>query len=208
MKAITTKQRVSRAYKKWSDPVLDEFAGHTVTCLTDNPAFPTPTAPLTNVTAAQTDFHGSLDDAADGGRQLTATKNQKREALIILLDQNAAYVEALAAYDLAMLKSSGYFEVSTNHAQTPLSAPAIAAVLNEQSTQLVVRLTPITNAYAYEVQISTGTGEWKSAGTFTQARRIILAGLTSGTVYNLQARAIGGSTGTSAWSDPVSHIVT
>ena len=43
---------------------------------------------------------------------------------------------------------------------------------------------------------------------FTQARKIILTGLTSGTIYNVQARAIGGSTGYSDWSNPSSHIVT
>jgi hypothetical protein len=40
------------------------------------------------------------------------------------------------------------------------------------------------------------------------ARKIILTSLTPGTVYNVQARAIGGSTGYSDWSDPSSHIVT
>jgi hypothetical protein len=49
---------------------------------------------------------------------------------------------------------------------------------------------------------------WKPAGSFTAARRIILTSLTSGTVYNVRARAIGGSTGYSDWSDPSSHIVT
>jgi hypothetical protein len=32
--------------------------------------------------------------------------------------------------------------------------------------------------------------------------------LTPGTNYNIQARAVGGSTGYSDWSDPVSHMAT
>ena len=196
------------SYKRWPHAVLDEFAGHTVSCMTGNTAFPAPTVKMADVTALQTAFHTAIDDASDGGKQLNALKAQTREALVEALDKNAMYVQGIAAYDLPTLKSSGYFETSSNHAQTPLNAPTIAAVLNEQSTQLTVRLTPITNAYAYEVQIRNGTADWKSAGVFMQARRIVLPGLTSGSVYTMQARAFGGSTGSSPWSDPVSHIVT
>jgi hypothetical protein len=207
---MTTKKkfRVSMAYKRWPHAVLDEFAGHTVSCMTGNTAFPAPTVKLTDVATLQTAFHSAIDNAADGGKQLTAVKSQTREALLEALDKNAMYVQGIAAYDLPTLRSSGYFETSSNHAQSPLDAPIIAAVLNEQSTQLTVRLTPVTNAYAYEVQIRTGTADWKSAGVFTQARRIVLSGLTSGSIYTMQARAFGGSTGSSAWSDPVSHIAT
>ncbi|HEU5122457.1 MAG TPA: fibronectin type III domain-containing protein [Verrucomicrobiae bacterium] len=49
-------------------------------------------------------------------------------------------------------------------------------------------------------------GNWQSAGVFTQARKIVLTDLTPGTTYTIQARAIGGSTGSSDWSDPVSHM--
>jgi hypothetical protein len=48
---------------------------------------------------------------------------------------------------------------------------------------------------ATKSRTSTGTGAWQTAGAFTGARKIILTGLTPGTVYNVQARAIGGSTG-------------
>lgn len=47
---------------------------------------------------------------------------------------------------------------------------------------------------------------WQSAGMFTQARRIVLTGLTPGVTYAVRVRAIGGSTGFSDWSDPISHM--
>jgi len=40
----------------------------------------------------------------------------------------------------------------------------------------------------------------------TQARNIVIPGLTPGVVYTLQGQAVGGSTGFSDWSDPVSHM--
>jgi len=74
------------------------------------------------------------------------------------------------------------------------------------STQLALRLKPVNNARAYEVRLSYGPNGWHAAGVFTQARRIVLNDLTPGTTYNIQARAVGGSTGYSDWSDPVSHM--
>lgn len=79
---------------------------------------------------------------------------------------------------------------------------------NLATTQLLVRLTPITNAKSYNMQTNTGNGTWVDAGIFTQARRIVLEGLAPGTTYTIRGRAIGGSTGQSAWSDPVSHMAT
>ncbi|MGH7951611.1 MAG: fibronectin type III domain-containing protein [Limisphaerales bacterium] len=174
--------------------------------MTGNPAFPTLTVPLLDVSALQTTFHNALAAAANGGTQLTAVKNQARIPLLDALDKNAMYVQAIARYDLAMLLSSGYQAASTNRAQSQLATPSIMDIENELSTQLVVRLSPIPNAYAYEAQAKNGTGGFVPAGTFTQARRIILTGLTPGQTYTVQIRAVGGSTGYSDWSDPLSHM--
>jgi hypothetical protein len=49
-------------------------------------------------------------------------------------------------------------------------------------------------------------GPWQAAGLFTSSRSISINGLTPGTTYVLQVRAIGGSTGYSDWSNPVSRM--
>lgn len=212
------KLKVSLGYNKYPDAAVDELTTAIITAMTGNPAFPAPTIPLApsvtdravgsspSVTGLQTAFRGAMALAANGGKQLTAAKNQARQLLLDALDSNALYVQSLARYDLAVLLSSGYQAASTNRAQTQLPAPTILGLDNDLSTQLVVRLSPITNAYCYEVQISTGTGAWQTAGAYTAARKIILTSLVPGTVYNVQARAIGGSTGYSDWSDPSSHM--
>jgi len=69
-------------------------------------------------------------------------------------------------------------------------------------------LTPRDNARAYQVRLRNGNGAWQDMGTFNQARRIELTGLTPGAVYEVQARAIGGSTGCSDWSDIVTVMAT
>jgi hypothetical protein len=77
---------------------------------------------------------------------------------------------------------------------------------NPMSTQLGLRLQPVPTAAAYEVRVRYGANGWEAVGIFTQARSIIIEGRTPGTVYEVQARAVGGSTGYSDWSDPVSHM--
>ena len=54
--------------------------------------------------------------------------------------------------------------------------------------------------------VRIGTGPWVTVVTSSKGRGIILPGLVPGTMYDVQVRAIGGSTGYSDWSDPVSHM--
>jgi hypothetical protein len=84
--------------------------------------------------------------------------------------------------------------------------PAIVKVLNEQSAKLTLRLTPVANARNYQVQIRVGEGEWQDAGIFPQARRVVVDKLQPGIVYDLRARALGGSTGYSDWINPTSRM--
>ena len=86
--------------------------------------------------------------------------------------------------------------------------PVVDDIANNMSTQLMMRLQPVPTARAYEVRLSFGTNGWQGVGVFTQVRQIVVTDLTPGTVYTLQARAVGGSTGYSDWSDPVSHMAT
>jgi Fibronectin type III domain len=91
----------------------------------------------------------------------------------------------------------------------PLNQPVILDIENLASTQLLLRLQPILNAKSYQVQTApAANGPWTEAGIYTQARRIVLLGLTPGTIYFVRVRAIGGSTGYSEWSVPVSLMCT
>ncbi|MFO1481723.1 MAG: fibronectin type III domain-containing protein [Verrucomicrobiaceae bacterium] len=49
-------------------------------------------------------------------------------------------------------------------------------------------------------------GPYQSGGLFTNSRSMAINGLTPGGNYQFQVRAVGGSTGYSDWSDPVSHM--
>jgi hypothetical protein len=196
-------------FVSFSDSELAQFAGNVVRSLTKNASFPNPPVVLADLSTMVDAFHDAVQAAMQGGSQLTASKNAARATLIDALRKVASYVQSLASKQLQMLLSSGFYAGSTNHAKAPLEKPAITLVENLATTQLLVRLKPVTNARSYQVQINTnGNGTWQDAGIFTQSRRIVLGSLTPGTTYSIRARAIGGSTGGSEWSDAVARMAT
>ncbi|MEP6663429.1 MAG: fibronectin type III domain-containing protein [Verrucomicrobiota bacterium] len=197
--------RTSLAFARLPDAPLNTFGENVITRLTGNPGFTTPLVSMAVLTGAQTAFASAIVAAQQGGKQATATKNAAREALIALLQQEAAYVQSIAGEELPLLLSSGFENTNTNRTQVPLSKPLVDQVDNPMSGQLGLRLKPVYTARAYEVRMSYGTTGWQAVGVFTQSR-VVIPDLTPGTTYTLQARAIGGSTGYSDWSDPVSHM--
>jgi hypothetical protein len=200
--------RVSLEFTGYSDSDLDEFTGNIITSLTGNASFPTPPVTPVILGTLNTEFHNAIIAAMPGGMQLTAAKNASRLNIVGALRQEAAYVQTHASQNLQMLLSSGFYANNTNRAQSQLDKPAILSVENLAAMQLLVRVTPITNAKSYQVRLIIGNNPPTDGGIFTQARRMVLTNLVTGTVYAIQVRAIGGSTGFSEWSDPVSHIVT
>jgi hypothetical protein len=67
----------------------------------------------------------------------------------------------------------------------------------------------VTNAKTYQVQTSLDGGKtWVEACLSTKASRIVLTNLVPGTTYAVRARAIGGSTGASNWSNTGSIMST
>ena len=205
---MTINLKVSRDFVNYSHSGLDEFANGVYLGLNTNPAFPLPPVKPADLLALDEAFRAAIA-AATGDPEDTAAMLKAREALIDGLRKNASYVEIQASHDLQMLLSSGYYPASTNHAQYPLDPPAIQTLTNLATTKLLLRLTPQSVAKAYHVQLGTDGGKtWQEGVISTQARRIVLAGLTPGTVYAVRARAIGGSTGCSEWCQPVSLMAT
>ncbi len=193
------------------DQSLTELAERVKAQFYGNAAFPNPPVTLVDFTAALTAFINALAAQAVGGKEATADKNNKRDDLVALLRKNAGHVQEHHNDDLATLLSSGFEAVSGHHPSTPLSKPTQVRVDNGGTGQLIVKIKAIANAKCYEVRyavVGTGgtLGPWQPAGMFTNSRAMIVSQLTPGGTYSLQVRAVGGSTGYSDWSDPVSHM--
>ena len=191
--------RVLTSFTKAADDSLKIFAGTVHQGLTGNPAFPNPTVPLATLAAAIEEYSQALVAQEQGGTGATAAKNSKRAALVALLRRLASYVTDNCNGNLATLLSSGFTAASTHHVQSTLPAPFILRLLNGHTGQLLVKLRkPIANARCYELRYATvgadGTpGPWQNGGLNSNSRALALNGLTPGTGYIVQVRAIGGT---------------
>ena len=197
---------VSLAFATYDDTNFNNFSGRHVICMTGNPAFPDPTVKPADMGVLQVAFNKTLLAAANGGTQLTAAKDEARVPLENALRLNAAYVQGRPGLTLSTLLSSGFLANSTNHTRSELDTPILLSIDNGNTGQLIAHLSPVTNAHSYQVNVMTADGKLVKTVDSTQARNVVIAGLTPGVVYTLLARAVGGLTGYSDWSDPVSHM--
>ena len=198
--------KVALGFTRLSDGDLSGFTSNVITCMTGNASFAKPPVALADLAKLQATFDTAVAAALDGGTALTAAKNAARDALVAALRKMAAYSQIAADGDMALLLTSGFSANSTARVRTKLGVPLIQSVDNEGTTKLMVRLQAVPNAKSYEVRAINGATTPAASVISTQARRIVVGNLTPGTTYNLSARAIGGSEGSSEWCDPVSHM--
>lgn len=208
---MQSRVRIAEKFKKQTAEQLVIMAGAVIAGLTNNPAFPAPSVDLKAVQAAADDLNAALAAMAHGGVAATAEKNNKQNALIGILRKLKHYVEDNFNNDLAVLLSSGFQAASSSRNRSPLADPAILSVDFGKSTELVLKVTPIACARCYEVRSASGGAEnasavWQSIGLFTDSRLIKISNLVPGKTYAFQVRAVGGSTGYSGWSNPVSRM--
>jgi hypothetical protein len=208
---LKTKQanlRVLRDFYNYSGPQLVVFATNISVNLDPAKFVKLTVAPKDVKTLADT-LSAALAAMQTGGSVETAAKNKAFDTVADALNADANDVENIVGTDMELLLGTGYLPVSTNRTSSPLDDTAIVGLLNNGSTQLLLQLAPVRNAKSYQVQVSLDGGKtWVEACLSTQARRIVLQGLTPGTTYAVRARAIGGSTGASNWTGPSSIMST
>jgi hypothetical protein len=200
--------RVSLGFARLSDKELNTFTLGVKNAMTGNAAYPSPPVALEKLETARADFEQKVAAAAQGGPPQTAAKNNSRQGLLGMLRQLASYVHINCNNDMATLLSSGFQAMSTNRAQTPLERPSSVALKNGASGQLVASLAPVKNTSMYEGRIKGVSGDWMPSIFDGDSQHIVFGGLTPGSTYTVQVRALGGATGQSDWSDPTSHMAT
>ncbi len=208
---MSPRARIADRLKSQSAEQLVTMAGAIIAGFTNNPAFPAPTVDLKTVQAAVEELNAALAAQAHGGTTATAEKNNRREALIVLLRKLKHYVEDNCGNDLAVLLSSGFQAAATTRNRSPLANPSILGIGYGNRGELVMKVTPIARAKCYELRsalVGAGdvAGPWQAAGLFTASRPITITGLIPGTTYLFQVRTIGGSTRFSDWSNPVTRM--
>jgi Fibronectin type III domain len=163
---------------------------------------------------AQIDTYASLiAAAADGSKKAIAERKKQRAIVAKMLRQLGHWVEVNCDDDPAILQSSGFQQKVTpvKTAPQPLDGPPSFKVANGAVTgQLILKGKPVSKAVNYVVHYaplgSDGKpGSWTELAPVTVIRSIIVNGLTPGTTYAFQVRALGRA-GYTNWSDSVTRM--
>ncbi len=198
--------RTNRDFSRLPDVDLSSFTGGVVTGLTGNPKLPDPPVTPADLETNKEGFDNSIVAANSGGKLQTALKDAARAVLIAALNKEASYVDIKSDDDLAVLLSSGFQPVSLNRSRSVLEPPQVVGSTSPQTGQIKLLVKGDRNRRALQGRVKPLDGEFGPVITFKTSRDILFAGLTAGTTYVMQLLGIGGSTGQSDWSEPVTKI--
>jgi hypothetical protein len=172
--------------------------------------FPNP-PDLQVVSAAIQSFQNAMVAAQDGGKKAVAEKKKQRTALMKVLRPLGHYVEANCKDDPTILAASGFKAVSkVRVVPQPTEKGAIAGVTNgKMSGQVIVKGKKVAKARSSVLRYAPigpdgKPGNWTELGV-TNSRAIPVQGLTPGTNYAFQLRALG-ALGYGDWSEIATRI--
>jgi hypothetical protein len=202
--------RVLQSYIRQTDAQLLASAGAALKGLPGILMFTDLSVDLKALETGANELTAAIAALPHGGAGATAVRDNKRAVLIALMQKLAHYVQDNCGNDPAVVLNAGFTVRSVSRAVTALVTPSNVTIDFGKTTELVVKVNRVPKAKTYEVRVAAigaggVVGPWQSAGLFTAARKMIVAGLTPMTTYSIQVRAVGAA-GPTDWSDPVSHI--
>ena len=159
-------------------------------------------------------FSALIAEAMDGSKKVIAQKDKQREVVIKKLRILGRYVEENCNGDKAVFISSGFQAASTTKVPpSPLPLPVIRSVDHGVITgEIVIQIQAIPRALNYEIrygaQVNGGPpSSWTSTVVTRVKPPIGIQGLTPGTVYAFEVRALG-KLGYTDWTDSATCMCT
>jgi Fibronectin type III domain len=156
-------------------------------------------------------LEGSIAAAKDGGKKAVSQKNKARAGTIKLTRQLGHYVEANCKDDITIVDASGFkVAAKTKTGPQPVDKGVIDKVeAGPVSGQITAKGKSIPKARSYVLRYAT-IGPDGKPGTWTEIaltnpRKIQLTGLTPGTTYAFQIKALG-VLGFGEWSDVATRM--
>jgi hypothetical protein len=205
--------KVVANYYKLADVDVVKSGATVVTNMTGNSKFTNVPVDLAVLKTNLDLLSALIAEAADGSKKVIARKKQQREVVIGMLRLLARYVEVVSLTDPAAIQASGFQLASTTKAQAvPLSEKIRKIDHGTNSGQVLVWIQPMRKAGSYELHYGPAVNggaptTWTTQGVFMVKSPVLLTGLTPGTTYFFQARALL-KAGYTDWSNSVTFICT
>ena len=183
------------------------------TNMTGNSNFPNPPVDLAVLKTNIDTFSALMVEALDGSKKVIAERKKQRATVVEMLRLLGRFVEVASKNDMAIFQTSGFEAASTVRAPVaPLSEKIRKIDHGDNSGQMLVWVRSIRGATSYELRYAPAVNgglpsSWASEGVAGVKQPVILTGLTPGTTYVFQARALG-KNGYTDWSDSVTFICT
>jgi hypothetical protein len=185
---------------------LITYATGIVTALTGNPNFPSIVPTVVTLTAAIAALQTAETAALARAKGAVITRNEKKVALVQLLQQLKGPIQAAADANLengASIIASAGVAVKKTVVRSPQVFGAKPGAIT--GTAKLVTATAGHRA-SYEWEYSTDGGKtWVTAPATLQAKTTV-PGLTTGTTVQFRSRAVT-KTGEGNWTQPVSLVV-
>jgi hypothetical protein len=199
-------------YSKQSDVSVVKNGIAVQSSMTGNSKFPNPPVDLAILKTNLDTLSGLASEAVDGSKKVIARKNQQRQAVIGMLRLLARYVEIASQGDPAAFQTSGFQLASTTRTSTtPLSEKIRKIQCGANSGTVAVWLQAFRHAASYELRYApspAGGGTptaWATEPVAGVKAPVVLTGLTPGTTYVFQARALA-KDGYTDWGDSVTFM--
>jgi len=187
-------------------PSLITYSQQIVKAMTGNPAFPSPVPALSIVTAAINDLGNAETSAITRVKGAVLNRNEKRTALVMLLQQLKGYIQQQADANIengASIIASAGVSVKKALVRTPRVFDAKLGTVSGSANLVAASAGPRAS---YEWQYSTDGGKtWLLAPVTLQAKTTIV-GLTPGVAVQFRYRPVT-KTGEGDWSQTVVLIV-
>ena len=199
---------------KLTEATIKDLLAGSVKGLTEHAAvFPKPPIALADYQAAIDAYEAAIPAALDGSKTAVAHKNKLLHAAVRMYVELAHYVEANCNDDLATFLLAGFQPASS--AKTPpqpLEQPTVVVEPGAVTGQMKAKIGSVPKALAYQLQyapVPSGGGppaSWTKQ-LITSTKPTIIEGLTPGTIYTFQIRALG-RLGFTNWSDAINRMAT
>ena len=187
-------------------PALITYAEQVVKAMTNNPSFTTPSPALAVISRAIDDLQAAEAAALSRTKGAVQARNDKRNALVKLLETLKTYVQNVA---------------DTNNETAPTVIKSAGLAIRKSPTRKPHTFTVLEGAISGSVKISTpsaatrscymwqysadGGKTWVEVPATLQAKTTI-TGLPAGTTVQFRYRAVT-KTGQGDWSAPVAFLV-